>query len=93
MEHISILIKDILLSKRPKSKRAVLIKEIATKLKNDREPFYYKGNKKVKLKPLTDKLIAIRVGHYSEELLEALIESCKHSKNYSKTFWYLTKKF
>ena len=91
MQSIGELLKHSLECKRPKSKRAVIIQEIATRLKKEREPFYFKDNKKIKLKPLTDRQIAIRVGHYNEEQLLDLLEVCKHSKDFTKSFWYFTK--
>ena len=77
--------------KRPRSKRAVLIQDIADKLKAEREDYYIKDGKKIKLKPLTDRQIAIRVSHYDEQQLEDLFSVCKHSKNFSKAFWFITR--
>lgn len=93
IKSIGDILKESQKVKRPRSRRALLIQEISEKLKKEREenPYYFKGEKKVKLKPLTDKQIAVRVGHYNEQQLLDLLSSCKHSKNFSKTFWYLTK--
>ena len=94
MEQIGNLIQQSLFLKRPKSPRAVLIKEIADKLKAERDekPYYYKGEKKIKLKHLTDRQIAIRCSHYKDlQQLEDLYSSCKHAKNFTKTFWAITR--
>ncbi len=93
IQNLADLLQQRLDIKRPRSKRACLIKELSDKLKSDRleNPYYYKGEKRIKLKPLTDRQIAIRVGHYDLQQLEDLLSVCKHSKNFSKAFWAITR--
>jgi len=91
MKHISELLKERENLKRVKSKRALILKEIVDKLESEREEFYYKGEKKIRLKPITARQIAIRTSHFTTDQLFDLSVSCKHAKNYSATFWYLTR--
>ena len=93
IKHISELLKERENLKTVKSKRALILKEIVDNLIKERNEnlYYTKNGKRIKLKPITPRQIAIRTSHFTTDQLFDLSVSCKHAKNYSATFWYLSK--
>ncbi len=93
MESIGNLLKLPIKSK-ANSERAYIISILVEKLESDRlmNPYYFKGDTKVRIKPFTGRSVAIRVGHFktNQELYD-LLTSCKHGKSFMSTFNYLTK--
>lgn len=76
------------------SERGYVIGLIAEKLKSERlaKPFYWKDKKKVHLKPISDRLVAIRTSHLKKvDDLYYLLSVCKDSKSFSQAFFYWTK--
>lgn len=76
------------------SERSYVIGMIAQKLKTERlaKPYYFKGEKKIYLKPITDRMVAIRVSHLKRtEDLYYLLSICSDSKSFGQSFFYWTK--
>lgn len=80
-----------------KDERDYWTKQIVSKINLERKAngFKYKeGEKWKKLKPITARLVAIRcnkIGLSKDVDREWLYTQCKHAKNFSSTFFYLTK--
>lgn len=96
MQSISQLVSDRFTNQTTKtsSERGYVIGLIAQKLKAERiaKPYYFKGNKKIMLKPISDRMVAIRVAHLKTvEDLYYLYSICKQSKTFSQGFFYWTK--
>ena len=84
MEHISTLFKNFEIKKsKISNKRQTLIKEFVENLNIEREGTKYK--------PLTSRVVAIKLGHLSEFDLEAFLSMAKDYKNrkgsFSKYYW------
>lgn len=77
-----------------RSERGYVIGLITEKLKLERlaHPFYYKDKKKINLKPISERMVAIRVSHLKNvDDLYYLYSICKQSKTFSQGFFYWTK--
>jgi hypothetical protein len=79
--------------KRPRSERACLIQQFVDRLISERgdKNFYMKDGKKVYLKPITSKSVAIRLGYIKTQDLYYVYSICKDAKSFEKMFWFMTK--
>lgn len=79
--------------KRPRSERAVIVKMFLDRLLAERgdDRFYVKDKKRIPLKPINPKMVAVRLRYISTSDLYYVYSICKDATSFSKMFWFMTR--
>lgn len=79
--------------KRPRSERASVVKMFLDRLLAERgdEEFYVKDGKRISLKPINARTVAIRLGHIPTNELYYVYSICKDARSFGKMFWFMTR--
>lgn len=79
--------------KAPQSERATIVKQFVDRLSAERnaKPFYIKDGKRVSLKPISARTVAIRISYVKTSDLYYIYSICKDARSFSEMFWFMTR--